>query len=64
MGFFGALTVPTTVYAVEEDFADYAVSSPAVLERIERAADDAAALLEVARGRRARAGAVPAAAGA
>ena len=62
MGFFGALTVPTTVYAVEEDFAGYVVSSPAVLERIERAADDAAALLEVARGRRARAGAVPAAA--
>ena len=62
MGFFGALTVPTTVYAVEEDFAGYVVSSPAVLERIERAADDAAALLEVARGRRARAAAVPAAA--
>ena len=44
------LTVPTTVYAAEEDFTGYAVASPAVLERIERAADEAAALLDVARG--------------
>jgi FMN reductase len=46
----GTLTAPTMVYAAEEDFTGYAVASPAVLGRIERAADEAAALLDVARG--------------
>lgn len=40
-GFFGALTLPTTVYAVESDFTDYAVSNPAIRSRIEQATDEA-----------------------
>ncbi|MCJ8055343.1 FMN reductase [Shinella curvata] len=36
-GFFGAVTVPTTVYAVEADFTEYTLSNPAVEARIERA---------------------------
>lgn len=36
-GFFGAVTVPTTIYAVEADFTEYRISSPAVEARIERA---------------------------
>ena len=33
-GFFKALTLPTTVYAVEGDFTDYQVSSPEIRKRI------------------------------
>ena len=36
-GFFGAVTVPTTVYAVEADFTGYTLSNPVVEARIERA---------------------------
>lgn len=36
-GFFGAVTAPTTVYAVEADFTEYTLSNPAVEARIERA---------------------------
>lgn len=36
-GFFGAVTIPTTVYAVEADFTEYTLSNPAVEARIERA---------------------------
>ena len=36
-GFFGAVTVPTTVYAVEADFNGYTLSNPVVEARIERA---------------------------
>ena len=36
-GFFGAVTIPTTVYALESDFSDYALTNPAVEARIERA---------------------------
>lgn len=43
-GFFGAVTVPTTVYAVEADFTGYTLSNPAVEARIERAV---AALFEL-----------------
>lgn len=39
-GFFGAVTVPTTVYAVEADFTEYTLSNPTVEARIERAVVD------------------------
>ena len=57
-----ALILPTAVHASADDFVGYTVASRAVLERIERAADEAAALLDVAREWRARAAAVPVAA--
>ncbi|WP_449415267.1 FMN reductase, partial [Ochrobactrum teleogrylli] len=39
-GFFGAVTIPTTVYAVEADFTEYILSNPAVEARIERAVSE------------------------
>ncbi|ALN74832.1 FMN reductase [Aureimonas sp. AU20] len=45
LSFFRALTLPTTLYAVEADFTDYRLDSPAIAARIERAAQEAAALL-------------------
>lgn len=39
--FFRAFTVPTGIYAVESDFDNYEVKSPAVLERIDGAVDEA-----------------------
>lgn len=39
-GFFGAVTIPTTVYAVEADFTEYTLSNPAVEARIERAVSE------------------------
>jgi FMN reductase len=36
-GFLNALTLPTTVYAVETDFLDYRVSSQKILDRADRA---------------------------
>lgn len=47
-GFFGAVTVPTTVYAVEADFTEYALSSPAVEARIKRAVAELFDLLPAA----------------
>lgn len=47
-GFFGAVTVPTTVYAVEADFTDYTLSNPAVEARIERAVAELFDLLPTA----------------
>lgn len=44
-GFFGAVTVPTTVYAVEADFTEYTLSNPVVEARIERAVVDLVDLL-------------------
>lgn len=41
-GFLNALTLPTTVYAVESDFADYLVATAKVSERIDRVAEEAA----------------------
>ena len=41
-GFLNALTLPTTVYAVESDFEDYAIASGKVRDRIARAAEEAA----------------------
>ncbi|MFK0166406.1 FMN reductase [Rhizobium sp. NPDC090279] len=45
LGFFGALTVPTGIYAVESDFTDYALTNPAIRRRIERAVDELSELL-------------------
>jgi FMN reductase len=47
LSFFGALTVPTAIYASEADFADYTLTSPTVFERIDRAADEIARLITV-----------------
>ncbi len=47
-GFFGAVTVPTTVYAVEADFTEYTLSNPAVEARIERAVAELIDLLPAA----------------
>ncbi len=44
-GFFNALTVPTSVYAVESDFTDYRLTNPAVLERVQRAIAELAGVL-------------------
>lgn len=48
-GFLNALTLPTTVYAVESDFEDYQIATAKVRDRIERVADEAAHHLEVGR---------------
>jgi FMN reductase len=45
LSFFGALTVPTAIYASAADFAEYTLTSTAVLERIDRAADEIARLI-------------------
>ncbi len=39
--FFKAMSVPTTIFAVESDFADYRIVNPAILDRVERVADEA-----------------------
>lgn len=41
-GFLNALTLPTTVYAVESDFDNYHVATAKIRERIAHAADEAA----------------------
>ncbi len=45
LAFFGALVLPTTLYAVESDFEDYRLSSSAVAARSERAAREAVPFL-------------------
>jgi FMN reductase len=45
LGFFGALTVPTAIYAAEADFDEFTLTSAAVFERIGHAADDLARLI-------------------
>ncbi|MNR23741.1 hypothetical protein D3C85_1407780 [compost metagenome] len=40
-GFFQALSLPIGVYAAEADFTDYRITSPQLLERIERAVEAA-----------------------
>jgi FMN reductase len=45
LSFFGALTVPTTIYATEADFDGYTLSSTAVIDRIDRAVDEIARLI-------------------
>jgi FMN reductase len=44
-GFLNTLTLPTAVYAIESDFADYEIVNPKLIERIERAAAEAVAQL-------------------
>jgi FMN reductase len=44
LSFFRALTVPTTVYATELDFAGGVLTNPAVTERVVRAASEAVEL--------------------
>jgi len=44
-GFFNALTVPTTVYATEDDFRDYRITNPQIAVRVERAVGEAARLV-------------------
>jgi FMN reductase len=45
-GFLNALTLPTTVYAVETDFLDYRVSSQKILDRVDRAIVEALTQLD------------------
>ncbi|MBP2448555.1 FMN reductase [Rhizobium leguminosarum] len=47
-GFFNAMTVPTAVYALEDDFANHQLTNPAVLERIDRAIEEIAAIMPAA----------------
>lgn len=47
-GFFRSLTVPTGIYAVESDFDNYELVSPAVSQRIHGAVDEALRLLRPA----------------
>jgi FMN reductase len=42
-GFLNALTLPTTIYAVEQDFMDYRLVNAKTLARIERAVSEALA---------------------
>lgn len=49
MGFFAIQTVTTGLYGLSEDFADGAVSSPVLKERVDRAAREAVSLLSHAR---------------
>ena len=44
-GFLNALTLPTTLYAVEQDFTDYRLSNEKISARIDRAAAEAKAQL-------------------
>jgi FMN reductase len=44
-GFLNALTLPTTIFAVESDFLDYRVSSSKILDRVDRAIVEALAQL-------------------
>jgi FMN reductase len=46
-GFFNALTLPTSIYATETDFAGYEITSPVVHERVERAVSELAQVLPV-----------------
>jgi FMN reductase len=47
-GFLNALTLPTSIYAVEADFKNYSVSNPRIDERMERVADEALRHLSLA----------------
>ena len=51
-GFFGAVTVPSFVYALESDFDGYVLRSPEVQERIERTVAEAKAQLSLVSARR------------
>jgi FMN reductase len=44
-GFFGALTMPTTIFALESDFTDYRIEKPELAARVNRAAAEIGDLL-------------------
>lgn len=46
-GFLNALTLPTAIYATEQDFSDFQLSNPKTFLRIDRAAQEAAAQLNL-----------------
>jgi len=48
-GFFKTLTLPTSVYALESDFTDYAVSNPEIRKRIDATLRELDVLLPQAR---------------
>jgi FMN reductase len=45
-GYFNALTLPTTIFALESDFRDYRIDKPELTARIGRAASEIVDLLE------------------
>jgi FMN reductase len=45
-GFFNAVTLPTTIFALESDFQNYRIDKPELLARVGRAAAEMAELLE------------------
>jgi FMN reductase len=45
-GFFNAVTLPTTIFALESDFQNYRIDKPELLARVSRAAAEMAELLE------------------
>lgn len=45
LSFFGAHTVPTAIYAIDGDFTDHQLVNPKVIERVRRAAAEAASLV-------------------
>jgi FMN reductase len=47
-GFFGALSLPTTIYATEADFSNYLISSGAIRQRIAAASEEAVQMLRPA----------------
>ncbi|MCI0430279.1 MAG: NAD(P)H-dependent oxidoreductase [Rhodospirillales bacterium] len=49
LGFFGAHTAPTAIYATEADFAGYVVATAALQQRIQRAATEGVSLLSLTR---------------
>jgi FMN reductase len=51
-GFFKALTIPASIFALESDFQGYSVEQPALVERVRRAADEITELLAVRAARR------------
>ncbi|MGB7100412.1 MAG: NAD(P)H-dependent oxidoreductase, partial [Xanthobacteraceae bacterium] len=51
-GFFNALTLPTSIFALEGDFQDYRIDKPELTARIKRAAVEFADLLEMRSARR------------
>lgn len=51
-GFFNALTLPTTIFALEHDFQDYRVGTTELTVRIKRAATEFAELIDVKSSRR------------
>jgi FMN reductase len=44
-GYFGVVAAPTTIYALESDFAEYRLDSPAIETRIARAVAEAQRLV-------------------